>query len=63
MLYIYQPENFDCGSATDTFWLRLVVINRQILEISWRFSVRELTVLLSAICIAYMIESVKDLDG
>ena len=36
--YICEPENFDHGSAAGTFWLRLAMMNGQILEISHSFT-------------------------
>ena len=61
MLYIYQPEKFDCGSVIGRFWLRLVVIHRQILEHHGGFQLREFIGILSAIDI--IIEFAEDLDG
>jgi len=62
MFYIYQPENFDCGSATGTF---LVEIHRQILEKSRRFSFMRVYCYSQCYLIIYdiIIEFAEDLDG
>ena len=49
MYYICIPKIFDYGLTASTFWLRLVMINGHILEISQKFQLREFKALSSAI--------------
>ena len=46
---MYLSEKFDYGSAVDTFWLCLVMVNGEILELFRRIWLHEFNVLISAI--------------